>query len=77
MDYEQIRANSSIQRIDHPGFGELRQPRLAAQLDKTPAAIAGPGRRRGQHDSEILAGLGYTAAKVYSWIGDRKILVSD
>lgn len=77
MDHEQIRANDSIQRIDYPGFGEVRQPRPAAQFDKTPAAIAGPGPRLGQHSREILAGLGYTAAEVDGLIADRKILASD
>ena len=43
MDHEQIIANDSIQRIEYPGFGEVRQPRPAARFDKTPAAISGPG----------------------------------
>ncbi len=77
MDHEQIVANDSIQRIEFPGFGEVRQPRPAAQFDKTPAAIAGPGPKLGQHSREILTGLGYSAEEVDALIADRKVLASD
>jgi len=77
MDHEQIRANDSIQRIPYEGFGEVRQPRPAAQFDKTPSEIAGPGPRLGQHSREILGGLGYSSEKIDLLIAERKILASD
>ncbi len=77
MDHEQIIANDSIQRIEYPGFGEVRQPRPAARFDKTPAAISGPGPKLGQHSREILAGLGYSAEDIDGLIASGKVLASE
>jgi len=77
MEHEQIIANESIQRIEYEGFGEVRQPRPAAQFDKTPAEIAGPGPRLGQHSREILSRLGYSAEEVDSLIAKQKVIASE
>lgn len=60
LDHEQVNANDSIQRLDFEGFGEVRQPRPAAQFSTTPSAIKGPGPALGEHAESILAELGYS-----------------
>jgi crotonobetainyl-CoA:carnitine CoA-transferase CaiB-like acyl-CoA transferase len=60
MDHEQIRVNGSIERADHPGFGEVRQAIPAARFSGSPSAIAGPAPQLGEHSREILQRLGYT-----------------
>ena len=77
MDHEQIVANESIQKIDYPGFGEVRQPRPAARFDRTPSGISGPGPRLGQHSREILTRLGYTSDAIEALIADQKVVASD
>ena len=77
MQHEQIQANDSIQKINFPGFGEVRQPRPAARFDKTPAEIAGPGPRLGQHSRDILVRLGYANEEIESLLADNKVLASE
>ncbi len=64
MGHEQIVANQSIEKIDFPGFGEVRQARPAAQFDVTPSGISGPGPKLGEHSREILAELGYSQESI-------------
>ncbi|MEM1153601.1 MAG: CoA transferase [Pseudomonadota bacterium] len=77
MEHEQIVANESIQRIEFEGFGEVRQARPAAQFDKTPAEIAGPAPRLGQHSYDILQRLGYSPNEIDALVADKKVLASD
>lgn len=77
MGHEQIIANASIQKIEYPGFGEVRQPRPAARFDQTPAEIQGPAPRLGQSSREILSALGYSTEKIESLVNTKKILASD
>ena len=77
MAHEQIVANESIQKIDYPGFGEVRQARPAAQFDKTPSRIAGPGPKLGEHSRKILDSLGYSSEEIEGLIADNRVLSSD
>jgi crotonobetainyl-CoA:carnitine CoA-transferase CaiB-like acyl-CoA transferase len=56
--------NELIVLMEQPMLGTVRQPRPAARFDRTPARIAGPAPRIGQHTDEILAGAGYSAIEI-------------
>ena len=77
MGHDQIIANDSIQKIEYPGFGEVREPRPAARFDKTPAEIQGPAPRLGQNSQAVLERLGYTGAQIQALVESNKVLVSD
>jgi crotonobetainyl-CoA:carnitine CoA-transferase CaiB-like acyl-CoA transferase len=63
LDHEQIRVNESIARQFYEGFGEVRQAVPAARFSDSPAEIAGPAPRLGQHSRQILESLGYDEAR--------------
>src|SRR5262249_17354678 len=61
---EQVLARQLIQEFEQPAVGRIRQPKPAAEFDRTPAAIGGPAPRIGEHSAEILAELGVAAAEI-------------
>ena len=62
FEQEQIKVNETIEELEHPVAGRIRQPRPAARFDKTPAAIGAHAPTLGQHTEEILEELGVDAA---------------
>jgi crotonobetainyl-CoA:carnitine CoA-transferase CaiB-like acyl-CoA transferase len=62
FEHEQARINRMVDEYDHPVAGRIRQPRPAAQFDRTPASIRRPAPTLGEHDAEILEELGFDAA---------------
>jgi len=64
IDHEQIRVNATIEEIDHPVGGRIRQPRPAAQFGATPARIRRPAPTLGEHSREVLAEAGFSAAEI-------------
>ena len=73
MAHEQIIANDSIQKIEFPGFGEVRQARPAARFDKTPSEIRRPAPKLGEDSRQILLDLGYPEECVETLIADGKV----
>ena len=61
---EQVIANALIETMEQPALGTVRQPRPAARFDRTPARIAGPAPRIGEHTDAILAEAGYDATEI-------------
>jgi crotonobetainyl-CoA:carnitine CoA-transferase CaiB-like acyl-CoA transferase len=49
---------------EHPASGRVRQPRHPAQFARTPAQLAGRSPLLGEHTDEVLAELGYDAARI-------------
>ncbi len=64
IEHDQIKANDLIHEYDHPVAGRIRQPRPAAQFDKTPSAMHRHAPILGEHNSEILLELGYPADEI-------------
>jgi crotonobetainyl-CoA:carnitine CoA-transferase CaiB-like acyl-CoA transferase len=64
MANQQVLARELIAEFDHPDIGRVRQPKPAARIDRTPAAIRGPAPRIGEHSAIILAELGLETAEI-------------
>jgi crotonobetainyl-CoA:carnitine CoA-transferase CaiB-like acyl-CoA transferase len=64
MHNEQVINNELIELMSQPTLGTIRQARPAARFDLTPARIAGPAPRIGEHTDAILAEAGYSTAEI-------------
>ena len=64
MDNVQVIANELIELMEQPALGTIRQPRPAARFDRTPARIAGPAPRIGEHTNAILTEIGYSSTEI-------------
>ena len=74
LDHPQILESNTVARDVIPGFGEVRQPVPAAQFQLTRSTLRLPAPKLGQHSSEILRELGYSATNCQELI-DEKIVV--
>lgn len=61
FEHEQVKVNQTVAEYDHPVAGRIRQPRPAAQFDRTPAEMTRHAPVLGEHSLEILAELGIDA----------------
>ena len=61
MDNVQVVANGLIETMEQPSLGTVRQARPAARFDVTPARIAGPAPRIGEHTTAVLQEAGFSA----------------
>ena len=64
LTHEQIIANESIEEMEQPGLGRVRQPRPAARFSNTPAMIQGTAPALGEHTREILTGIGMSKEEI-------------
>ena len=64
MHNAQVINNELIELLDQPTIGTVRQTRPAARFDATPARIAGPAPRIGQHTDVVLAEAGYSGPEI-------------
>lgn len=64
MHDAQIVHNRLLSEMEQPGLGRVRQPRPAAQFERTPAGIAAPAPRIGEHTGVILVDLGLTESEL-------------
>ena len=56
----QVNARNMIAQLEHPNVPDLRIPNSPLKLGETPAVIKRPPPLLGQHNNEILDGLGYS-----------------
>jgi crotonobetainyl-CoA:carnitine CoA-transferase CaiB-like acyl-CoA transferase len=71
MNNVQVINNELIETMEQPTMGTVRQPRPAARFDRTPARIAGPAPRIGEHTAAVLAEAGYSPPEISKLIASR------
>ncbi len=69
----QVLANELIVESEHPVAGRMRQPRPPARFGATPAQIARPAPRLGEHTDEVLRELGVSANQLAALRSDAVI----
>jgi crotonobetainyl-CoA:carnitine CoA-transferase CaiB-like acyl-CoA transferase len=69
----QVQALGSVVETDHPHAGRLRQMRNAARFEGTPASIRRGAPALGEHSTEILVEIGYTAEEIAALRADGVI----
>jgi crotonobetainyl-CoA:carnitine CoA-transferase CaiB-like acyl-CoA transferase len=77
MTNVQVVNNELIELMHQPTLGTVRQPRPAARFDRTPARIAGPAPRIGEHTDAILAAAGYSASEIQTLKTSRAAKAAD
>ena len=70
IEQEQVKVNGQLFEYDHPGLGRVRQPRSAAQFDRTPTNTEPLAPRLGEHGHEILSEYGYAEEKITALVSD-------
>jgi crotonobetainyl-CoA:carnitine CoA-transferase CaiB-like acyl-CoA transferase len=63
-DDPQVRHNETLEVIEHPQAGLMRQPRPAARFEKTPARAGRPSPMLGEHSDALLAELGIAEGEI-------------
>ncbi len=58
LTHPQIVENETLEELDHPTAGRIRQPRPAARFAETPARIRRPAPALGEHSREVLREIG-------------------
>lgn len=66
IDHPQILANGTVQELEHPVAGPLRQARPAARFSGTPAEMRLGGPALGEHTFEILREVGLSDERISS-----------
>jgi crotonobetainyl-CoA:carnitine CoA-transferase CaiB-like acyl-CoA transferase len=67
----QILQNKILEEHESSDFGKVRQPRPAAQFDRTPSSIRQLAPQLGENNEAILGELGYSAAAIARLEDDR------
>lgn len=62
----QLLSREMICEVTHPVLGRLTQLGLPVKLKETPGKVTSPAPEVGEHNAEILAGLGFSAEEITS-----------
>tara|TARA_B100000029_G_scaffold39801_1_gene37174 strand:- start:1393 stop:2400 length:1008 start_codon:yes stop_codon:yes gene_type:complete len=74
IQQEQVIVNDILSEYDHPGLGQVRQPRAAARFDKTPTNREQMAPLLGEHGKEILREHGFTPAEIDILVKEKTLL---
>ena len=66
LEDPQVLENGFIVSVDHPLMGPVRMAGPMIQMSETPLAAVRPSPTLGEHNDEVLAELGYDAARIES-----------
>ena len=74
LDNEQVKANKLINQYDHPGLGQIRQPRPGAKFSRSDIRKEPIAPALGEHSDEILKDLDFSEAEIKELV-DKGIVV--
>ncbi len=78
IELPQLAARSAFPEIPHQGRGHIRVTALPFHVDRKPVAPGGEAPYRvGQHTHEVLAGLGYDAARIAALLAQRVVEIPE
>ncbi len=75
LENEQIKANKLISQYEHPGLGQIRQPRPGAKFSRSEIRKEPIAPGLGQHSQEILRDLGLSEAEIKQLV-DQGIVIT-
>ncbi len=64
LENEQVKANKLINQYEHPGLGQIRQPRPGAKFSRSDIRKQPIAPALGQHSDEILLDLDFSEAEI-------------
>lgn len=64
MEYKQVIADDMVKVVKDPRLGDVKEMGIPVRLASAPGKIKGSSPSPGQHTSQILKGLGYSAADI-------------
>jgi crotonobetainyl-CoA:carnitine CoA-transferase CaiB-like acyl-CoA transferase len=65
----QYKARDMILDVDHPEFGQLKVPGIVPKLSKTPGSVEWLGPKLGEHNVEVLKGIGLSEHQIQQLAG--------
>ena len=74
IQQEQVQVNQILSEYEQPGLGLVRQPRPAAQFERTPTNKEQVAAALGEHGREILAAAGYAEDEIDALVADGTLV---
>jgi formyl-CoA transferase len=76
FDDPQVRARGVVREIEHPDAGRIRVVGPPVKLSETPAHVARPSPRYGEHTAEVLGELGYARNEIDALAADGVVALA-
>ncbi|MEW6473540.1 MAG: CoA transferase [Actinomycetota bacterium] len=76
VSHPQLRSNGTVEDVEHPVLGRIRQPRPVVDFDQGGAACRRPVPSLGEHTVEVLSEIGVAADEIESLLGHRIVVSS-
>jgi len=76
LENEQVKANKLISQYEHPGLGQIRQPRPGAKFSRSDMRKEPIAPALGQHSDEILRDLGLSGAEIRELVDKGIVMTS-
>ncbi len=76
LENEQVKANKLISQYEHPGLGQIRQPRPGAKFSRSDMRKEPIAPALGQHSEEILRDLGLSGAEIRELVDKGIVMTS-
>jgi crotonobetainyl-CoA:carnitine CoA-transferase CaiB-like acyl-CoA transferase len=76
LENEQIKANKLINQYEHPGLGQIRQPRPGAKFSRSDIRKEPIAPALGEHSDEILHDLDFSKAEIKALVDKGIVMTS-